>query len=366
MTDIIKPPQLLSAFTGQPEINKIYNIDALSLLKAMPDASVNLITVDWPYNGVKDEEWDNQWATDSDYLAWIKTHLLEMRRVLTPNGSYYGFASPRMAARVEVLTGEVFNVLNNIRWVKDMGWHQKTSKEEIRSYLQPHEAVIFAEQFASDGKYATLEYELNGYVFKPLKEWFRNCAKNNNIGLSQLNAALGAATNGGGLASGYFGDKVKFQLPTLERYKQMQSAFPEAFNRSYEDLRREYEDLRREYEDLRRPFNVSADVPYTDVWDFPTVGTYAGKHPCEKPLAMMQHIISASSRPGDVVLDCFCGSGNSLVAAKTLGRKFIGCDREMRWVQVSRNKLVTEFGQRRNAHVDVDNLPLFAQLGVTA
>ena len=94
----------------------------------------------------------------------------------------------------------------------------------------------------------------------------------------------------------------------------------------FEDLRREYEDLRREYEDLRRPFNVSADVPYTDVWDkYPTV-MRRGKHPCEKPEAMMADIIRASSRPGAVVLDCFMGSGVTGEAAVRLGREFIGME----------------------------------------
>ena len=50
---------------------------------------------------------------------------------------------------------------------------------------------------------------------------------------------------------------------------------------------------------------MTADVPYTDVWEFPPVQYYPGKHPCEKPAAMMEHIIRSSSRPGDVVADFF-------------------------------------------------------------
>ena len=78
-----------------------------------------------------------------------------------------------------------------------------------------------------------------------------------------------------------------------------------------------------EYEDLRRPFTLSTKVPYTDVWDFATVQFYKGKHPCEKPLALMEHIITASSRPGDVVLDPFCGSGVTGIAARKHNRRFI-------------------------------------------
>ena len=52
---------------------------------------------------------------------------------------------------------------------------------------------------------------------------------------------------------------------TLEHYDKFQQSFPNHFTRPYEDLR-------LEYEDLRRPFSVSAEVPYTDVWTYPTVG----------------------------------------------------------------------------------------------
>jgi site-specific DNA-methyltransferase (adenine-specific) len=109
----------------------------------------------------------------------------------------------------------------------------------------------------------------------------------------------------------------------------------EDLRREYEDLRREYEDLRREYEDLRRPFAVTADVPYTDVWDFKTVPHKPGKHVCEKPLDLCEHIILASSRPGAVVLDSFCGSGAFGHAAVKHGRTFIGSDNDPHWIAKS-------------------------------
>jgi site-specific DNA-methyltransferase (adenine-specific) len=325
-------------------VDQVHCMDALELLALLPDASVDLIATDPPYNGVKDAAWDNQWATDAHYIAWLRDHLAQMRRVLKPNGSLYLFASPRMAARVEVAVSDYFNVLNNIRWVKREGWHQKTRKEDLRAYLEPWEAVILAEQHVSDRAYATIEYEINGAVFAPLKNWFRERVRLHGIGLSQLNAALGAATNGGGLASGYFGDKVEFQIPTPERYQQMQSAFPNAFDRDYIDLRREYEDLRREYEDLRRPFNVTNHTQYTDVWTFRTVQAYAGKHECEKPADLMRQIINAStSAPGLLLLDCFTGSGVTLDVARQLGRDYIGCDRDPHWVMTARARLAQPY-----------------------
>ena len=62
-------------------------------------------------------------------------------------------------------------------------------------------------------------------------------------------------------------------------------------------------------------------------------------HSTQKPEALLHRIISATSRPGDVVLDPFCGTGTTAAVAKRLGRHFITMDREDRYVQVARNRV---------------------------
>ena len=68
----------------------------------------------------------------------------------------------------------------------------------------------------------------------------------------------------------------------------------------------------------------------TDVWcDIPSLNNMAGErtgYPTQKPLALLERIIAASSRPGDLVLDPFYGSGTTLLAAENLGRRWIGLD----------------------------------------
>ncbi|EFC7870945.1 site-specific DNA-methyltransferase [Escherichia coli] len=90
----------------------------------------------------------------------------------------------------------------------------------------------------------------------------------------------------------------------------------------------DYVELQSEYKHLRRYFGVTAQVPYTDVWTHKPVQFYPGKHPCEKPAEMLQQIISASSRPGDLVADFFMGSGSTVKAALALGRRAIGVELE--------------------------------------
>jgi site-specific DNA-methyltransferase (adenine-specific) len=322
-------------------INSVLHGDCLELMKTLSDNSVDLICTDPPYYKVKKDWWDRQWDKPEGFINWLGELSEQWQRVLKPNGSLYCFASPKMAARVEVKFGERFNILANIRWVKDAGWHNKNAKEELRSYLAPQESIIFCEHYGSDNiakgeaGYGAKCDELRGFVFEPLADYLKE--ERDKAGWQNEDAKIAA---GHSPTSGcHWFDRSQWCLPTKEVYKSWQKKAPGYFLREYEDLRREYEDLRREYEDLRRPFNVSADVPYTDVWTFPTVQAYKGKHPCEKPAAMLEHIINASSRPGAVVLDCFAGSGSTLLAAKKLGRDFIGIEIDSHWISVINQRL---------------------------
>jgi site-specific DNA-methyltransferase (adenine-specific) len=321
---------------------EIINGDCIEAMATLPDNCIDLICTDPPYFKVKKEWWDRQWDKPQGFLDWLDSVAKQWQRILKPNGSLYCFASPKMSARVEVRLGERFNVLNNIVWEKerDRGKHKLQSKDIARMYSPNTERIIFCEHYGADNiakgeaGYGAKCDELRGFVFEPLRAWFVSEKEKARLTNFDVNTALGTATNGSGMAGHYFKSSgaVQWSLPTPEHYAKLQQAFPGYFTRTYELLR-------AEYELLRRPFSVSAEVPYTDVWTFPTVSSYPGKHPCEKPAAMLEHIINASSRPGAVVLDCFAGSGSTLVAAKKLGRDFIGIEIDPHWVAVANQKI---------------------------
>ncbi len=67
-----------------------------------------------------------------------------------------------------------------------------------------------------------------------------------------------------------------------------------------------------------------------------------GKHPTQKPLALLERILLASSSPGDLVLDPFLGSGTTAVAALRLGRKFAGFEIDPKWLEVTRKRIKDE------------------------
>jgi site-specific DNA-methyltransferase (adenine-specific)/adenine-specific DNA-methyltransferase len=80
----------------------------------------------------------------------------------------------------------------------------------------------------------------------------------------------------------------------------------------------------------------------TDVWEIPflsTVSLERNGYPTQKPDALLERIILASSDPGDLVADFFCGSGTTLAVAQRLGRAWIGSDIADQAVQLARRRL---------------------------
>jgi adenine-specific DNA-methyltransferase len=324
----------------------LYHGRAEDVLPSLPSASVQLIVTDPPYFRVKAEAWDRQWADRHAYLAWLRGLAKEWQRVLTPNGSVYCFAAPQMAAHVEVMLGEVFQVIQHITWRKPpySTKAEMFDKESCRMFFPASEALIFAEQCGASS-HGSLPYHdalhtLHKNVFAPLGHYIAEERIRAGLTRDQIDIGLGFVRTkdperGTELCRRW---EEGSSLPTRETYERLR-AFLNTRNGRTDYLCREYEDLRREYEDLRRPFTVSMDVPYTDVWDFVTVPAGPGKHLAEKPLPLLRHMILASSRPGDTVLDCCAGSFSTLDAARECGRKALGIEQDARWYQYGCQRL---------------------------
>jgi len=93
-----------------------------------------------------------------------------------------------------------------------------------------------------------------------------------------------------------------------------------------------------------------------DIWEFkdPQYPSY----PTEKNLDLLKLIVSTSSNEGDLVLDCFCGSGTTLLAAEQLGRNWIGVDQSEQAIAVARKRLAAEQATVFRAKADYDFLRL--------
>ena len=89
--------------------------------------------------------------------------------------------------------------------------------------------------------------------------------------------------------------------------------------------------------DLMKYINGSKQM--TDVWHLPAIAPWeksCGKHPTQKPLALLSRIILASTRKGEWVLDPFCGSSTTGISANLLGRRYLGIDQELDYVDMGK------------------------------
>ncbi|NHI90928.1 MAG: site-specific DNA-methyltransferase [Candidatus Lokiarchaeota archaeon] len=124
------------------------------------------------------------------------------------------------------------------------------------------------------------------------------------------------------------------------------------FNRQYiKNLKYRHEDEKGKYRITRRKKEKvyeSEDVgdPMTDVWNdilsfnYVKAALESVGYPTQKPEALLERIILASSNPGDLIADFFSGSGTTLLVAEKLGRKWIGCDSSRYGIHVTRKRLL--------------------------
>jgi hypothetical protein len=100
----------------------------------------------------------------------------------------------------------------------------------------------------------------------------------------------------------------------------------------------------------KRYLDEMPGVPLQDLWwDIPPISAQARErlgYPTQKPLALLERIIQASSNPGDVVLDPFCGCGTTIDAAEKLGRKWIGIDITQLATSLIKNRLRDTYGDK--------------------
>ena len=318
----------------QDEHVTLYHGDCLEVLPSL-DVQADALLTDPPYFKVKNETWDRQWGKPDEFLRWIGSFLDTAKPLLAPHASVWVFASPQLATDVEITVRDRFQVLNSIRWTKTAGWHNKADMKKIRSFLTPWEAIIFAEQYAD--QYGDAAKALHREVYAPFGRYLQVEWERAGWKAGALGKALGRDS---ALPTRWAEGS---SLPNPSDYQKMRDLLNlsggDYLRREYEDLRREYEDLRREYEDLRRPFTPATRALAADIWDFAPVKPYPGKHPCEKPAPLLQHMIETSTRPGALILDPFAGTGSTLTTAQSLGRRAIGVEREEKYCEVIASRL---------------------------
>jgi site-specific DNA-methyltransferase (adenine-specific) len=315
--------------------------DSLEILKKIPSESVSLVLTDPPYHSTKKKniKGDTSFNEDEDFLNWMSEYVVEWKRVLKKNGSIFCFCSATMSARLELVFRKEFNVLSNVVWTKPNepgfdGWKQKMKKESLRQWYEHTERVIFAEP------------SFTGNMFK---SWYGIYLKEARLKagisghkLTELTGAYGKVNHGGAVSNWEAGRNV----PSKEQYEKICLALIGTGNIK----------TMPDYEDLIRPFNVNGSIEFTDVWTFPSVRPYKGKHPAEKPLSMLIHAIEATTYEGDVVLDCFAGSGSTQIAALKTNRRAVSIELDSEWAERVAGITLAKIESKTEPKVDKKNI----------
>ncbi len=300
--------------------NTIYHDDWLN--NTLPDKSVQLIIADPPYFEVKGE-FDFIWKSFDDYLKDVEKWAIECKRILADNGTLLWYGDAKNIAYAQIIFDKHFNLLNSIVWENTNDHKQQIRfNEDLRTFAPLTERILM---------YSNEQYNLTQCVYH-IRDYIRAeiLKSKGKIVLKQVNEALGTATNGGGVASACLSlDKAEPTMITKEMYQKLQKW-------CHPYLRKEYEELRKEYEELRRPFNNALHLG--DVIRLPNYETSDYDHDTIKPEKLTRILITTCSRPKDLVVAPFAGSGTECAMSIKEQRRFIGFDVNENYVKMANER----------------------------
>ena len=312
------------------ELNKIHNIDFLE--NNLPDKCANLIIADPPYFEVKGA-FDFVWKDMKEYLLDVEKWAKECKRLIADNGTLFWYGDRKNIAYAQVILDEYFEFQNHIYWQKAEKCQMELFDTLRSFYCRGYERILM---------YSTKEDVLNltGCITM-IRDYVREeiLKAKGKIVLKQVNEALGTATNGGGVASACLSlDKTEPAMITEEMYLKLQNWVRPFLSKSYQELRIEYEYKRAELEAQRRPFNNFLKL--SDHWKFTNDGSVNHlDHPTVKPEEMTRAMILTCSRPNDLVLVPFAGSGTECAMAVKEGRKTIGFEITEKHAKMSNDRV---------------------------
>lgn len=137
------------------EVNKLYNMDNLELLKQLDSNSVDLIYCDILYNtGRKFKDYDDNLGTPQEAIEWYRPRLIEMKRVLKDTGSIYLQCDYRLVHYLKVEMDNIFGIEN---MVNEIIWKYGLGGSGNRCFSKKHDSILF---YSKTSKYIfNLQYE---------------------------------------------------------------------------------------------------------------------------------------------------------------------------------------------------------------
>lgn len=260
-----------------------------------------------------------------EFLHFLRRRLVLLRQLLSDRGSIYLHIDIKMGHYVKVLMDEVFgedNFINDITRIKS-----NPKNFSRRAFGNIKDVILFYSK--------TRNYIWND-PREPLTEEdiIRRFSKKDAEGRRYTTTPLHAP---GETKDG----------PTGQPWRGMQPPRGRHWRQSPEELDQLDQNGLIEWSSTGNPRKIiyADEVAYKgkkiqDIWEFKD--PFYPDYPTQKNLEMLKLIVAASSNPGGLVIDSFCGSGTTLIAADQLGRRWIGIDQSPHAIEVSQKRLLSE------------------------
>lgn len=270
------------------------------------------------------------------YLVMMAPRLVQLRRVLEPTGSLYLHCDPTASHYLKLVLDAVFGPQ---QFRNEIIWKRTSAHSDASRYGNAHDVILY---YVASAKATWNE------TFQPYEDWYTEqyYRYEDEDGRRFMSDNLSASgLSGGGYTYEWHGHTKLWRCP-IETMRRL-----EAEGRIYH--------TKNGVARRKRYLDEAKGQPVQDVWtDIEALRSWHEErigYPTQKPLALLERVIAASTHAGDVVLDPFCGCGTTLHAAQSMGRRWIGIDSSHLAIDLADRRLRRAYGD--DIHYEIDGKP---------
>ena len=264
------------------------------------------------------------------YLAMMAPRLIELRRVLKPTGSIYLHCDPAASHYLKLLMDAVFSPE---QFRNEIVWKRTSAHSSAKRYGPVHDVILFY------GRSDEMKW-IGGHEAYDKAYIKQRFARGNERPWKD------ADLTGSGVRHGETGEVWRgFDVTAKGRHWAYQ---PSELDKLDETGMVYWPEKQGGWPRQKKYLDTAKGIPLQDVWtDIFPINSQAQErlgYPTQKPEALLERIIAASSNEGDVVLDPFCGCGTTIAAAQKLKRRWIGIDITHLAIGLIRHRLRDAYG----------------------
>lgn len=262
------------------------------------------------------------------YLAMMAPRLAELRRVLKPTGAIYLHCDVTSSHYLKMLLDAVFGPAN---FKNEVVWRRSTSHSDAKRFGQVHDTILFytkGPSYCWNPQYRPYSPDYVDKYFRFREADGRRYWKED-------------ATGAGSGPPRRFGDRL-IAPPAGRHWRWVQETIDEYWKQGRFVL------TKSGRPEFKRYLDEQEGEAVPDFWDdIKRINMMAKErlgYPTQKPEALLERIVLASSNAGDIVLDPFCGCGTTIAVAERLSRKWIGIDITHLAISLMKHRLQSAFG----------------------